>query len=230
MTTGTLQQGATAVLLDAAGNGMIARTAAQTSTARTITGTTNQVTVSNGDGVAGNPTLNVGSDVVQIDQAQTYTAGSKQTFQNSATTAGANLATSADPSTLAQGDLWLNASDLKWRGAAATQTAERLANKDAASGYAGLTAGTKLNLAQGQEVWAAADLTSYASTSGTGTQAILSTITSPLTNDVLTWSGTNWINQAPTGGGSWSSLTAPTAAVSMVSDAVAETATFDFQA
>ena len=87
------------------------------------------------------------------------------------------------------------------------QTIERQGRKDAASGYAGLTASTKLNVAQGQEVWAVTDLTSYASTSGTGTQAILATITTPATNDALTWNGTNWINQAP-GGSSHNFLSA----------------------
>jgi hypothetical protein len=79
------------------------------------------------------------------------------------------------------------------------QTIERIGHKDAASGYAGLTSGTKLNAAHGQEVWAVTDLTSYATTSGTGTQAILATITTPSTNDVMTWSGSNWINQASGG-------------------------------
>jgi hypothetical protein len=79
-------------------------------------------------------------------------------------------------------------------------TCEVTGNKNVASGYAGLTAGTKLAAAQGQEVWSVTDLTDYASTSGTGTAAIRSTITSPATNDVLAWSGSNWINQAPSGG------------------------------
>ncbi len=65
------------------------------------------------------------STTVYTDQANTYTAGSKQTFQNSATTAGLNLASSADPSTLAQGDHWLNTDDLKWQGASVTHTAAR---------------------------------------------------------------------------------------------------------
>lgn len=86
--------------------------------------------------------------VVRTDQANTYTAGMKQTFQNSAATAGLNLVSSADPSTLAQGDVWINASDLKFRGAAATQTAERQANKGAASGYAGLGATSLVPTAQ----------------------------------------------------------------------------------
>ena len=140
------------------------------------------------------------SAVVLNNQANTYTAGQKQTFQNSATTAGLNLASSADPSSPAQGDLWINTSDLKFRGASATQTVERQANKDVASGYAGLTASTKLNAAQGQEVWSVTDLTDYAGTSGSGSTAIKSTITSPATSDILTWNGSNWINQAPSGG------------------------------
>ena len=143
---------------------------------------------------------------VYNDQANTYTAGMKQTFQNSAATAGLNLATSADPSAPAQGDLWLNASSLKWRGAAVTSTAvadsravntsaplggggalsadltltcatcEVTGNKNAASGYAGLTAGTKLTLAQGQEVWALADLTDVSASTGAGTTVMLNQV------------------------------------------------------
>jgi hypothetical protein len=69
-----------------------------------------------------------------------------------------------------------------------------LSEKNSASGYAGLTASTKLNAAHGQEVWAVSDLSDYASKSGTGTAAIGSTITTPATNDLLKWSGTNWVN------------------------------------
>lgn len=38
-------------------NGLLTQTAADTFTGRTLTGTTNQITVTNGDGVAGNPTV-----------------------------------------------------------------------------------------------------------------------------------------------------------------------------
>jgi hypothetical protein len=44
-------------------NGMLVQTAADTFTARTITGTANQVTVSNGDGVSGNPTLSLPQNI-----------------------------------------------------------------------------------------------------------------------------------------------------------------------
>ena len=44
---------------DPGANGVVVRTAINTSTARTITGTANEITVSNGDGVSGNPTLSL---------------------------------------------------------------------------------------------------------------------------------------------------------------------------
>ena len=86
---------------------------------------------------------------VYTDQANTFTAGMKQTFQASATTAGFNLATSADPSTPVQGDVWFSTDNLKWRGATATQTAERMASKDVANGYAGLNASGLVDIARG---------------------------------------------------------------------------------
>lgn len=45
-------------------NGIATRTATSTWTTRTITGTSNQVSVSNGDGVSGNPTLSLPSTIV----------------------------------------------------------------------------------------------------------------------------------------------------------------------
>lgn len=47
-----------------AANGMVARTAAGTVAARTITGTANRITLTNGDGVAGNPTIDIASTYV----------------------------------------------------------------------------------------------------------------------------------------------------------------------
>ena len=44
-------------------NGILTQTAADTFTGRTITGTTNQITVTNGDGVSGNPTLSLPQDI-----------------------------------------------------------------------------------------------------------------------------------------------------------------------
>ena len=51
-------------LFNLATSGIVARTAANTVTARTITGTTNRITVTNGDGVSGNPTLDIASSYV----------------------------------------------------------------------------------------------------------------------------------------------------------------------
>src|SRR5882672_9536064 len=46
-----------------AANGMVARTATDTAAVRTITGTANEITLTNGDGVAGNPTVSIPSAV-----------------------------------------------------------------------------------------------------------------------------------------------------------------------
>ena len=51
-------------LPDPGANGLLARTATDTLSARTITGTANHITVSNGDGVSGNPTLDLAANAV----------------------------------------------------------------------------------------------------------------------------------------------------------------------
>jgi len=55
--------------------GIVARTASETYAQRTITGTSNVITVTNGDGVSGNPTLTTGSLVVRNDTTSNLTAG-----------------------------------------------------------------------------------------------------------------------------------------------------------
>jgi hypothetical protein len=79
-------------------------------------------------------------------------------------------------------------------------TPEDAANKNATNGYAGLSSG-KVALSQLQEVLGIADLTDFASKSGTGTTAIGATFTGLTLNDCLKWDGSNWINSASCGGG-----------------------------
>jgi hypothetical protein len=55
------KQGSGNYLTDPAGNGIVARTALNTTANRTITGTTNRITLTNGDGVSGNPTVDINS-------------------------------------------------------------------------------------------------------------------------------------------------------------------------
>jgi hypothetical protein len=60
-------------------NGIIARTANGTASVRTITGTAGEITVSNGDGVSGNPTLSIGTGIAKLSANNTF-AGTN-TFQ-----------------------------------------------------------------------------------------------------------------------------------------------------
>ncbi len=78
-----------------ASTGLVARTGAGAVSARTITGTVNKITVSDGDGVAGNPTLTVGTDIVQLSSTQTLT-NKRVTKRVVALTDGANIATNSD--------------------------------------------------------------------------------------------------------------------------------------
>jgi hypothetical protein len=50
-------------LADPGGNGIVVRTSSNTTTARTLTGTTDEITISNGDGTGGNPTAALSSTV-----------------------------------------------------------------------------------------------------------------------------------------------------------------------
>lgn len=50
--------------------GIIARTGSGTAAARTLTGTSNRITITNGDGVSGAPTFDIGSDVVTLTGSQ----------------------------------------------------------------------------------------------------------------------------------------------------------------
>ena len=71
------------------------------------------------------------------DQANTYTAGQKQTFQADGTNAGLNFAgVASDPSGVAAGDVWRNtASDaLKVRGSSVTQTIPTLESTETFTG------------------------------------------------------------------------------------------------
>jgi len=54
--------------------GFAVRTGADTWAQRAVAGTTNYITVTNGDGVSGNATVNIGANVVTTDTVQTMTA------------------------------------------------------------------------------------------------------------------------------------------------------------
>jgi hypothetical protein len=85
-------------------------------------------------------------------------------------------------------------------------------NKNAANGYAGLTASAKLNLSQGQEVWSVTDLTDYSATSGSGATALKATISAPADAQCLTWNAatSDWVNGSCAGGSSSHNLLSAT--------------------
>lgn len=56
---------------DPGGNGVVVRTALNTTINRTLTGTTNRIVIANQDGTAGNPTFDIGTDVVTLTATQT---------------------------------------------------------------------------------------------------------------------------------------------------------------
>jgi len=84
-------------------DGLVVRTGAGTVAARTLTGTSNRVTITNGDGIAGNPTLDIAS--TYVGQASITTLGTISTgvWQGTAVGlayggTGANLSATADGS------------------------------------------------------------------------------------------------------------------------------------
>lgn len=76
--------------------GFSSRTASNTWAQRSIAGTTNYITSTNGDGVAGNPTINIGANVVTTDTTQTITA--KKTLAMASTGDGLLTVTSTTDS------------------------------------------------------------------------------------------------------------------------------------
>lgn len=90
LTPGTNVQAYDADLSAVAGlssSGVIARTGAGTAAARTITGTSNQITVTNGDGVSGNPTLSIPSNAALPGSPTTTTQSASDNSTKIATTA-----------------------------------------------------------------------------------------------------------------------------------------------
>lgn len=59
--SGNFVVAATSVVADPGANGVMVRTAANTTTARTLTGTANEITIADGTGVSGNPTFSLSS-------------------------------------------------------------------------------------------------------------------------------------------------------------------------
>lgn len=79
-----------------AANGLITRTAAGTYTSRSVAGTSGRITVSNGDGVSGNPTL----DLATVSVGSTGTAFQKFAYDSYGRIANATAVVAGDITTL----------------------------------------------------------------------------------------------------------------------------------
>jgi hypothetical protein len=137
------------------------------------------------------------SATVYNNQANTYTAGMKQTFQATTTTAGANLAgVASDPSVLVNGDIWHNTTNnnFKYRVNGTTRIfvnldeAQVLTNKDLTSGTN--TFPTSLATLTGSQALTNKDLTSGTNTFPTSLATLTGTQT--LTNKTIA-AGSNTI-------------------------------------
>jgi len=104
-------------------NGIVARTASGTFTNRTVTGTAGRVSISNGDGVSGNPTVDLASGVATPG---TYTSVTVDTYGR--VTAGADIITSNGIAVRTASGTFTN------RSVAGTATRISVSNGDGVSG------------------------------------------------------------------------------------------------
>jgi hypothetical protein len=128
------------------------------------------------------------------DASNTYSGTSTQDF--GAATITFKLPKKTDPGSPAAGECWINSADLKCRdnqGAPATQTFERQANKNAASGYAGLDSGARIAKAQApiDATYTVAGGTAALATGALGAGACATAVTvsatGVATTDVIQW-------------------------------------------
>jgi hypothetical protein len=98
-----------AALGNATTTGLWTRTGSGTGSTRSVVGTGTNISVTNGDGVAGDPTIDVGANIAKLGTANAWADGIKQTFNPDATNAGVNVGgVTGNPSTLVNGDMWYN--------------------------------------------------------------------------------------------------------------------------
>lgn len=90
-------------------NGILTQTAADTFTGRTLTGTTNRITVTNGNGVSGNPTVDISSSY--IGQATITTLGTITTGVWSGTTIAINKGGTGTTTAPSDGKLLIGKTD-----------------------------------------------------------------------------------------------------------------------
>lgn len=96
---------------DPGANGIAVRSALNTLIARTLTGTSGRITVTNGTGVAGNPTIDAGSDIPAKNTANTFTAANTFTDKLIAPL----KVTPGDISLLTNGEIFIDGELVKYK-------------------------------------------------------------------------------------------------------------------
>jgi hypothetical protein len=164
-------------LTSLAGNGMVARTASGSFTSRTITGTTNAITVTNGNGVSGDPTINLASTLDFTGKTVTAGTYNSGTFNNSTLTGTISTPLTANSIVRTNGTGQLTTGQVNLASSDVTGTLP------VANGGTGLTSVTSGTLLYGNGVGA------------------LNVLTNPVANSILTHNGTtpSWSNSLPAG-------------------------------
>jgi hypothetical protein len=187
-----------AVLVSATGfpdpgsNGILARSSPNVATPRSIVAGSSNVVITNGNGVSGNPSIDLGSNVVETASLPLLISANNisltGTYVNSFNSRTGIV-------TLSSGDVTTALSFIP----------ENPANKNASNGYAGLSSG-KIALSQITKVMGTTDLSDATGASGTGSTILKGTFTAPVVGQVPTWTGTDWTPQTPTGLGTVTSV------------------------
>lgn len=173
--------------------GVAVRIGTSTWTTRTITGTANRISISNGTGVSGNPTIDI--DAAYVGQASITTLGTVTTGTWSATTIAVTKGGTGLTS-IAQGDIIYGSASNVFSALAKSTTANQFLSNGGASNNPAWATITAAMIGSGAALTKADDTNVTLTLGGTPTTALLTAAS--LT---LGWTGTLAVSRGGTGGG-----------------------------